>query len=168
MGKTPDIRGFVTCESLDERLGGFDGALDDVACLVDGVSDMAASALDGFFGFLAETLSLLLEVVGCVLEIVAGVLDSLAELLARLGSSLRCVKKRDRGSCCDSNAEGQPVTFLTHFELTSCFLRLYPFRFSPVGIGWIRVCRGYLAKKAGPREFTADLSRRNRDTRDKG
>jgi hypothetical protein len=37
---------------------------------------------------------------------------------------LRGVKKSDRSSGCNTDAEGEPVTFCTHFELTSCFLGL--------------------------------------------
>src|ERR1700744_1232671 len=113
---------------LDERLGGFDRALDDVASLVDGILDMATSALDGLFGLFAKVLCLFLEVVGGVFEIVACVFDSLAELLAGFDPGLGSVEKSDGRSCGDADAEGEPVVFCAHFDSTSClnFLILFP------------------------------------------
>src|ERR1700760_1998858 len=90
---------LVRKDELDERLGGFDGALDDVAGLVDGVLDVTASALDGFFGLFAEALCLLFEIVRGVFEVVSCVLDSLAELLAGLDPGLGSVEKSDGRSC---------------------------------------------------------------------
>ena len=117
-------------EELDERLGAFDGALHDVACPVDRVSEGAASAFDGLICLFAETLCLLLEVVGCIFEIVACVLDTLAELSSRLDASLRSVEESDCSSCGDADAESEPVIFCAHFDVYLMpYLASLPLRF---------------------------------------
>jgi hypothetical protein len=111
-------------EGLDERLGALDGALHDVACPVDRVSEGAASAFDGLIRLFAETLCLLLEVVGCIFEIVACVLDALTELFSRFDAGLWSVEESDCSSCRDADAESEPVIFCAHFDVTSCLIWL--------------------------------------------
>src|SRR6266851_7441240 len=123
---------------LDERLGGLDGVLHDVAGLVDGALNLAACPFERLFRLFAETLCLLLEIVGCIFEVVACVLDALAELSACSDTGLRSVKESDCGSCGDADAESEPVIFCTHFDVTSCLIwLLFPLRFLWIAIGWL-------------------------------
>ena len=67
---------------LDESLGGFYCARDDIACLIEDIFYLGLGTFHSFLGLITESFGLLTEVIRCVFEVVTSVINSTAKLFA--------------------------------------------------------------------------------------